>query len=73
MNWQTRSSGSPREPTKAGTDLDRRSGVTGKALIGLLEKNPIAAWAGGKGTAGCRVTSSYSTIDVFRTTFAVGT
>ena len=41
--------------------------MTDRALIRLLEQNPIAAWAGGKGTGGV----SYFAYEdgTFRTTF----
>lgn len=40
-----------------------------KALIRLLEQNPLAAWAGGKGTAGVSYFSYRD--EVFQTTFSV--
>ena len=54
--------------TKAGADLGAALSDR-KALIRLLEQNPIAAWAGGKGTGGV----SYFAYEdrTFRTTFNV--
>ena len=54
--------------TKTGADLGPALGDR-KALIRLLEQNPIAAWTGGKGTGGV---SYFAYADgTFRTTFTV--
>ena len=55
--------------TRAGADLGQALGDR-PALIRLLEQNPVAAWAGGRGTGGV----SYFAYDsgTFKTTFNAG-
>jgi hypothetical protein len=56
--------------TKAGADLSLALGHR-KALIRLLEQNPVAAWTGGKGTGG--VSYFEYAQGILRTTFTVDT